>query len=315
MASPLTTGSPRPDTAGRASAEDAPRSHARASRLPVRRGSGLRHHDSAGPLSYALLAAFVLASVFPLYWTFVVASHGDNSVLGGATPSLVPGGHLAENIQRVFDTVDFWKALGNSVTVAACTAVSNVLLSSLAGFAFAKLRFPGRNALLVVVVTTVMVPTQLGIIPLYLLVTDMGLYGRLSALIAPALVSAVGVFWMRQAMEENIPDELIEAARVDGAGRLRTFWYVAWPGVRSTAAVLGMFTFMFAWNDYFWPLIALPPENGTVQIALNQLAAGYYTDYTLMLAGVVVSVLPVLVLFALLARQIVSGVMAGAVKG
>ncbi|MFD7730553.1 carbohydrate ABC transporter permease [Kitasatospora phosalacinea] len=279
------------------------------------RGTGPRHHDSAGPLAYLLLAAVVLGSLFPLYWTFVVASHGDNSVLSGATPSLVPGGHLLENVRRVFDTVDFWKALGNSVTVAGCTAVSNVLLSSLAGFAFAKLRFPGRNVLLVAVVGTVMVPTQLGIIPLYLLVTDMGMYGKLSALIVPALVSAVGVFWMRQAMAENIPDELIEAARMDGAGALRTFWHVAWPGVRSTASVLGMFTFMFAWNDYFWPLIALPPENGTVQIALNQLAAGYYTDFTLMLAGVVVSVVPVLLLFAVLARRIVAGVMAGAVKG
>ncbi|RAJ82483.1 cellobiose ABC transporter membrane protein [Streptomyces sp. PsTaAH-137] len=286
-----------------------------AARRPRTRAAGPRRHDSAGPLAYALLAAVVLASVFPLYWTFVVASHSDNSVLGGSTPSLVPGGHLLENIRRVFDTVDFWKALGNSFTVAGSTAVSNVLLSSLAGYAFAKLRFPGRDALLVVVITTVMVPTQLGIIPLYLLVTDMGLYGKLSSLIVPALVSAIGVFWMRQAMEENIPDELIEAARMDGAGQLRTFWYVAWPGVRSVAAVLGMFTFMFAWNDYFWPLIALPPENGTVQIALNQLAAGYYTDYTLMLAGVVVSVVPVLALFAVLARRIVSGVMAGAVKG
>ncbi|MFC6593918.1 carbohydrate ABC transporter permease [Kitasatospora paranensis] len=293
----------------------APRTPSRPARAVRRDATGPRHHDSAGPLAHTLLAAVVLASVFPLYWTFVVASHGDNSVLSGATPSLVPGGHLLANIRRVFDTVDFWKALGNSVTVAACTAASNVLLSSLAGFAFAKLRFPGRGPLLVAVVGTVMVPTQLGIIPLYLLVTDMGLYGKLSALIVPALVSAVGVFWMRQAMTENIPDELIEAARMDGAGALRTFRHVAWPGVRSTAAVLGMFTFMFAWNDYFWPLIALPPENGTVQIALNQLAAGYYTDYTLMLAGVVISVVPVLLLFALLARRIVAGVMAGAVKG
>ncbi|MFD4025528.1 carbohydrate ABC transporter permease [Streptomyces sp. NPDC058576] len=274
-----------------------------------------RRHDQAGSVAYALLAAVIAASVFPLYWSVVVASHDDNSVLAGSTPPLVPGGHLIENIQRVFELSAFWQALGNSLIVASTTAVSNVLLSSLAGFAFAKLRFPGRNILLVCVVITVMVPTQLGIIPLYMLVTDMGLYGKLSALIVPALVSAIGVFWMRQAVEENIPDELIEAARMDGAGLLRTYWHVVVPGVRTTATVLGMFTFMFAWNDYFWPLIALPPENGTVQIALNQLAAGYYTDYTLMLAGVVVSVLPVLVVFTVLARRIVSGVMAGAVKG
>ncbi|MCC9154744.1 carbohydrate ABC transporter permease [Streptomyces parvulus] len=282
-------------------------------RTVPKRGPG--RLDKAGPVAYALLAVITAASVFPLYWSVVVASHDDNSVLAGSTPPLVPGGHLVENIRRVFELSAFWQALGNSFVVAGTTAVSNVLLSSLAGFAFAKLRFRGRNPLLVCVVVTVMVPTQLGIIPLYMLVTDMGLYGKLSALIVPALVSAVGVFWMRQAVEENIPDELVEAARMDGAGLLRTYWHVVVPGVRTTAAVLAMFTFMFAWNDYFWPLIALPPENGTVQIALNQLAAGYYTDYTLMLAGVVVSVLPVLAAFTLLARRIVSGVMAGAVKG
>ncbi|WP_328903499.1 MULTISPECIES: carbohydrate ABC transporter permease [unclassified Streptomyces] len=294
----------------------APRSaegHGRRRHRPPR--TGPRRPDRPGALAYGVLAAITAASVFPLYWSFVVASHDDNSVLAGSTPPLVPGGHLFENIQRVFELSAFWQALGNSLIVASTTAVSNVLLSSLAGFAFAKLRFPGRGFLLVCVVVTVMVPTQLGIIPLYMLVTDMGLYGKLSALIVPALVSAIGVFWMRQAVEENIPDELIEAARMDGAGLLRTYWHVVVPGVRTTATVLGMFTFMFAWNDYFWPLIALPPENGTVQIALNQLAAGYYTDYTLMLAGVVVSVLPVLVVFTVLARRIVSGVMAGAVKG
>ncbi|OKJ74977.1 carbohydrate ABC transporter permease [Streptomyces drozdowiczii] len=294
----------------------APRStegHGRRRNRPPR--TGPRRPDRPGALAYGVLAAITAASVFPLYWSFVVASHDDNSVLAGSTPPLVPGGHLFENIQRVFELSAFWQALGNSLIVASTTAVSNVLLSSLAGFAFAKLRFPGRGFLLVCVVVTVMVPTQLGIIPLYMLVTDMGLYGKLSALIVPALVSAIGVFWMRQAVEENIPDELIEAARMDGAGLLRTYWHVVVPGVRTTATVLGMFTFMFAWNDYFWPLIALPPENGTVQIALNQLAAGYYTDYTLMLAGVVVSVLPVLVVFTVLARRIVSGVMAGAVKG
>lgn len=280
-----------------------------------RRRRRVRRIDRAGPLGYALLTAFIAGSVFPLYWTVVVASHSDSSVLAGDTPPLVPGGHLFANIQRVFDVAEFWQALGNSFIVAGSTAVSNVLLSSLAGYAFVKLRFPGRNILMALVVITVMVPTQLGIIPLYLLVTDMGLYGRLSALILPALVSAVGVFWMRQAVQENIPDELLEAARVDGAGLIRSYWHVVLPGVRSAASVLGMFTFMFAWNDYFWPLVALPPENGTVQIALNQLAAGYYTDYTLMLSGVVVSVLPVLVLFTLLARRIVSGVMAGAIKG
>ncbi|KAB8167291.1 ABC transporter permease subunit [Streptomyces sp. 3MP-14] len=252
--------------------------------------------------------------MFPLYWTFVMAS-SDNSVLSETTPPLVPGGHLFDNISRVFDSVDFWVAIRNSLIISSAVALSNVLFSSLAGFAFAKLRFPGRDALMVVVIATLMVPTQLGIVPLYMLMSDIGLYGSLWAVILPGMVSAFGVFWMRQAIDEGIPDELVEAARVDGAGLFLIWWKVIVPGVRNTASVLGLFVFMTAWNDFFWPLVVLPADNGTVQTALNQLAAGYYTDYALMLSGAVLAVIPLLILFALLARRVIAGVMSGAVKG
>ncbi|WP_370592669.1 carbohydrate ABC transporter permease [Streptomyces sp. NBRC 109706] len=277
----------------------------RRSRLGVRR---------AGPLTYAALALVALASMFPLYWTFVMAS-SDNSVLSETTPPLVPGGHLFDNISRVFDSVDFWIAIRNSLIISSAVALSNVIFSSLAGFAFAKLRFSGRDALLIVVIATLMVPTQLGIVPLYMLMSDFGLYGSLWAVILPGMVSAFGVFWMRQAIDEGIPDELVEAARVDGAGLFLIWWKVIVPGVRNTASVLGLFVFMTAWNDFFWPLVVLPPDNGTVQTALNQLAAGYYTDYALMLSGAVLAVIPLLILFALLARRVIAGVMSGAVKG
>lgn len=266
------------------------------------------------PLAYLLLAAVVAASVFPLYWTLVVAS-SDNSAIGEATPPMVPGGNLAENISRVFDSTEFALALTNSAIVATTVAVGNVVFASLAGFAFARLRFPLRNALLVTVVATMMVPTQLGIIPLYLLTTKIGWTGHLQALIVPALVSAFGVFWMRQAVDEAVPVELVEAARVDGCSYLRVFWHVVLPAIRPAAAVLGLFMFMGAWNDFFWPLVVLNPENPTVQVALSTLASGYYTDYALMLTGALVGVLPVLAVFVLLAKQIVGGIMAGAVKG
>ncbi|GLZ29623.1 sugar ABC transporter permease [Lentzea sp. NBRC 105346] len=268
-----------------------------------------------GPLVYGLLAAILAASVFPLYYSFIVASQ-DNSVLGDATPPLVPGGNLVENITRVFDTVDFWLAMQNSLIVSTTVAVSNVVLGSLAGFAFARLRFKGRDALFLIVVGTSMVPTQLGVIPLYMLMSDLDWYGTLQAVIVPALIGSFAVFWMRQACEETVPHELIEAARVDGCSVLRTFWHVAFPAVRPQAAVMGMFTFMTAWNDFFWPLIVLDPNDSpTVQVALSALASGYYTDYSLMLAGASIAVLPVIGLFVLLSRQIVGGIMQGAVKG
>ncbi|WHT16991.1 carbohydrate ABC transporter permease [Crossiella sp. CA-258035] len=268
-----------------------------------------------GFLVYGLLSAFLLASVFPLYFSFVVASK-DNSAIGDKVPPLIPGGNLFANIARVFDTVDFWLAIQNSLIIASTVAVANVLLSSLAGFAFARLRFRGRDSLFLVVVGTAMVPTQLGVIPLYMLMSELDWYGQLQAVILPALVGALGVFMMRQACEETVPHELIEAARVDGCSVLRTFFTVALPAIRPQAAVLGMLTFMTAWNDYFWPLIVLDPNDSpTVQVAVSTLASGYYTDYSLMLTGATLGVLPVIALFLLLARHIVGGIMQGAVKG
>jgi cellobiose transport system permease protein len=270
--------------------------------------------DRPGRLGYLLLAAVVAASVFPLYYSLVLSTH-DNSAIGSAFPPMVPGGHLLANIHRVFDTVDFWLAMRNSLTVATTTAFANVLLGSLAGFAFARLRFRGRNALFMVVIITSMVPAQLGVIPLYLLMSDLAWTDTLKAVVVPALIGAFAVFWMRQAAEESIPYELIEAARVDGCSVLRTYWHVALPAIRSQAAVLGMFSFMGAWNDFFWPLIVLDPSNTpTVQVALSSLASGYGIDYTLVITGATLGLLPLLAVFVLLSRQIVGGIMAGAVK-
>jgi cellobiose transport system permease protein len=237
-------------------------------------------------------------------------SSSDSSAIGDATPPLVPGGHLLDNIRNVFAKSDFWLALGNSLIVSTTVMVSNVVLSCLAGFAFARLRFPGRNTLFLLVIGTVMVPSQLGVIPLYMVVGHLGWYGRLEAVIVPGLVSAFSVFWMRQACEAAVPQELIDASTMDGCSLLRSFWHVAVPALRPQAAVLAMLTFLAAWNDFFWPLVVLDPSTSpTVQVALSTLASGYYTDYSLMLTGATLGVLPVLVLFVLLARQIVTGTM------
>jgi cellobiose transport system permease protein len=278
-----------------------------------------RSHDRAKPLTYVWLLLLVGLSVFPLYWSFVVASH-DNSALGAYPPVLTPGGNFRDNVDRLFNAgivnVDFAKALINSAIVASVVTASVVFFSALAGFAFAKLKFRGNKALLVVVIATLIVPVQLGVIPLYIQMNHFGWLNHLQAVIAPFLVSAFGVFLMRQYISSAVPNELIDAARVDGCHTLRVFWHVVLPAVRPIAAVLGLLTFMNTWNDFFWPLIVLTPHNPTVQVAVSTLAgAAYVPDYALILTGTFVSILPLLVVFLVLGKQIVGGIMKGAVKG
>ncbi|WP_328604258.1 carbohydrate ABC transporter permease [Amycolatopsis sp. NBC_00345] len=264
--------------------------------------------------TYWVLAVFVLGSLFPFYWSFLVASR-DNGMLTERVPPLLPGGNFFANAARVFDTVPFWKALANSVIVSGTVTLTTVLFSSLAGFAFAKLRFRGRNGLFVFIVVTLAVPTQLGIIPLFIAMSKLGWAGGLQAVIVPNLVTAFGVFWMRQYTVDAVPHELIEAARVDGCSMIRIFWNVCLPAVRPAAAILAMFTFMMSWNDFLWPLVVLDVGNPTVQVALEKLQSGYYVDYSLVLAGTTLAAIPILIVFLLLGRQIVAGIMQGAVKG
>jgi cellobiose transport system permease protein len=264
--------------------------------------------------TYWVLAVFVLGSLFPFYWSFLVASR-DNGMLTERVPPLLPGGNFFANAARVFDTVPFWKALANSVIVSGTVTLTTVLFSSLAGFAFAKLRFRGRNGLFVFIVVTLAVPTQLGIIPLFIAMSKLGWAGGLQAVIVPNLVTAFGVFWMRQYTVDAVPYELIEAARVDGCSMIRIFWNVCLPAVRPAAAILAMFTFMMSWNDFLWPLVVLNVGNPTVQVALEKLQSGYYVDYSLVLAGTTLATIPILIVFLLLGRQIVAGIMQGAVKG
>ena len=288
-------------------------------RAATRRARRRRDYRRGGIWTYVFLLLLMAFSLFPLYWSFVVASH-DNSALGAYPPVLTPGGNFRENVDRLFNAgivnVDFAKALINSAIVASVVTASVVFFSALAGFAFAKLSFRGSKLLFVVVIATLIVPVQLGVIPLYIEMIHFGWINHLQAVIAPFLVTAFGVFLMRQYISSAVPNELIDASRVDGCHTLRVFWHVVLPAVRPIAAVLGLLTFMNTWNDFFWPLIVLTPHNPTVQVAVSTLAgAAYVPDYALILTGTFVSILPLLVVFLVLGKQIVGGIMKGAVKG
>ncbi|GLY82075.1 carbohydrate ABC transporter permease [Actinoallomurus iriomotensis] len=271
-----------------------------------------------GFMTYALLAAFVLGSVFPLYWSFVIGSVTKERA-AASTPPLVPGGHFLENARRVFHQIDFWSALGNSVLVSGISAASVVFFSTLAGFAFAKLRFRGRGPMMVFIVATMTVPTQLALIPMLKEFSNMGLSGSRAAVILPWVVTAFGVFFMRQYLVDALPDELIEAARVDGASMFRTFWSIAVPAARPAMAILGLFTFMQVWTDFMWPLVVLQGSDvQTLQTALDHLkiAPGQgIADMALLQAGTIMATVPLFLLFFVAGRQLVAGIMQGAVKG
>ncbi len=268
------------------------------------------------PYVYALLAVVLVAAMFPFYWSFLIGS-GDASTIYSQNLSWWPGGNFFANASEAINNpaVNFWKALSNSVIVSTVTAASTVFLSTLAGFAFAKMRFKGSGPLLVAVIATMAVPIQLGVVPLYIAMSELGWTGTLGAVILPALVSAFGVFWMTQYLTQALPSELIEAARVDGCSMIRTFWHLGLTAARPAAAMLALFTFVTTWNNFFWPFIVLDQQNPTLPVALSLLQANYFVDYSLVLAGVLVATLPLLLLFIFTGRQLVSGIMQGAVKG
>ncbi|PVE75438.1 carbohydrate ABC transporter permease [Microbacterium testaceum] len=269
-----------------------------------------------GWIVYASLGAVLLASVFPFYWSLLIGS-GDSSTIRDANRSWIPGGNFFANAAAVIGdpAVNFWPALLNSIISSGLIAASVVFFSTLAGWAFAKLRFRGGPWLLVFVVGTMAVPMQLGVVPLYILFSELGWTGQLGAIIIPALTSAFGVFWMTQYLRQSVPDELIEAARVDGASSFRTFLTVGVPAARPAAAMLGLFTFVSAWNNFFWPFIVLDRQNPTLPVALSLLQSNYFVDYSIVLAGVLLSTIPLLLLFVFAGKQLVSGIMQGAVKG
>lgn len=296
-------------TAGAGAAKAAARRRARkAAGGPNRR---------AGWIVYTLLGIALLVSAFPLYFTLLLGSSDPVEISRNAVPQWLPDLSLFTQFQTVIEStqINFWKALANSLIIAILVSVSVVLFSTLAGYSFAKLRFRGRGPLLVFVIATMAVPTQLGVIPMYILMTDLDWIGKLQAVIVPALVTAFGVFWMTQYLSESLPYELIEAARVDGASMIRTFWSIALPAARPAAAMLGLFTFVQQWTNFFWPSIVLNSENPTLPLVVKSLQSNYFVDYSLVMGGVFLVTLPLLVIFAFVGKQLVAGIMQGAVKG
>ncbi|KRG09833.1 carbohydrate ABC transporter permease [Lederbergia galactosidilytica] len=263
---------------------------------------------------YCFITFSALISIFPFYWMFVMGSNTTSDV-NKIPPVVLPGANFIKNAQIVFERIDFFGAIWNSLLISTAVTVSVLFFSSLAGFAFAKLEFKGRDFMFIFLLATMMIPPQLSLIPNFMLISKLGWVDDVKAVIVPGMVSAFGVFWMRQYISSAVPYELIEASRIDGCSNFRTYWNIVIPAVRPGLATLGIVTFMGTWNDFLWPLVVLKDQaSHTIQIALRTLNDVYFTDYSMILAGTFLATIPILIVFIIFNRQFIAGITDGAVK-
>ena len=271
-----------------------------------RTGPTRRRRSRAGlvvRIVLAVLTAIVMA--FPLWVMLTTAFSGQRSF--DANVSVIPRRFSLDNFSRVLDAwpVTLW--FGNSVVITVITTVLTVVVSVLAGYAFAKLRFPGKNVLFLVMLATMMIPTQAILVPQFRIVNRLGLIGTFWAVIIPGAAATFGIFLARQFMLA-IPTELMEAAKLDGAGSLRIFWSIVLPLCKPLLAVLTLLALMYQWNDFLWPLIALKdPDLYTLPIGLQFLQGQYQTDYGALMAMTLIAVAPLVVLFLAFQRFFVQG--------
>jgi multiple sugar transport system permease protein len=271
------------------------------------RRSGLRGRDRvARAVLYAILIAGLLAVVGPFLW-MLLSSVKPEAEIRQAT--WLPQTWTTENYRDLFDRLDFPRFFANSAIVALLVTAGNLVFCSLLGYALAKLPFPGRRVVFLLVLGTLMVPGMVTFVPQFVLVSNMGLTNTYAGLVLPFLAGPFGVFLMRQYLLA-IPDELIEAARVDGAGEFRIFWRVVLPLCRPALATLGILTFIASWNNFLWPLVVATTEDRyTLPVALALYSVGQNRiEFGLLLAGAVVVVVPALIVFLLLQRYFLRGI-------
>ena len=259
-----------------------------------------------------LLAGAVLTAL-PLWW-MLVASFMPTGEASSLPPRLWPSVPTLAQYHALFARLDLARAAANSLLVASLSTGFAVLLNSMAGYAFAKLDFRGRDRLFQLLVAALVIPGQIAMLPLFLLLKQLGMINTYAGVIVPSLASIYGIFLVRQ-YAQGIPDSLLDAARVDGASEWRIYRSIVLPWCRPILVTLGLFTFMGAWNDFLWPLVVLSDGDlYTLPVALAGLVGEHVQDTELMMAGAVITVMPVVLLFLALQRFYIAGVMGGAIK-
>ncbi|MEO6968238.1 MAG: carbohydrate ABC transporter permease [Rhodanobacteraceae bacterium] len=264
-------------------------------------------------VNMTLLAATLLA-LFPLLWMLSVSfmQPGEASSL---PPPLWPSMPTLHNYRELFAHAGMGRYLLNSLFLSTSITLLSLVCNTLAGYAFAKLRFAGRERLFSALIGALVIPAQVAMLPLFLLLKYIGLVNTYAAVILPAMATVFGIFLVRQ-YARGIPGELLEAARVDGAGEWRIFRQIVLPLLKPILVTLAVFTFLTTWSDFMWPLIALTgQEHYTLPVGLASLSREHAQDYELMMAGAVITVVPVLLLFLALQRYYLRGLLLGSVKG
>ena len=265
-------------------------------------------------LTYHFLIFLAVISILPFYSMIIGCTH-DNAALATSF-QLVPGKYLAANFERLNSNVNIFRGILNSLFIAVLYTAISTYVGALTAYGFAKYRFRGNRVLFWIVLGTMMLPGQLGIIGYFQLMNDIHLLDHFAALILPSFATPVMVYWNRQYIDAYVPDELIESARVDGCGELKIFNKIIFPVIIPGVATQAIFTFVQSWNTYVQPSILLfSQDKFTLPVLVQQMQGVYKTDYGVVYQGVTLSVIPILIMFMFCSKKILESSMAGAVKG
>lgn len=280
-----------------------------------RKGAGPGKPKNRGIwIVHVVLILGAVIMVFPFLWQ-LLTSFKTLSDSVQVPPSLLPREWVFTNFAQVFESMPFAQMFANSVLLTVGRTVGQVVLCTMAGYAFARIPFPGRNVLFVVFLSVLMVPSQLYLLPQYEIIQSLGWLNTLQALIVPGIFSAFGTFLMRQFFM-SMPAELEEAARIDGANPWQTFWRIMVPLAKPGIIALVVFTVLWSWNDLLWPLIVTTdPAKMPLSVGLSQLVGIHGTDYPVLMAGALLATLPMLVTFMILQRQFIQGIAFSGSKG
>jgi putative chitobiose transport system permease protein len=264
---------------------------------------------------YALLSLMAVITIFPFVWMLLTSIKGPTDPIFSVPPQLLPGHPTLDNYASVLDQLPVPTFFLNSIIVGVAVMTLNVLVAALAAYPLAKLRFFGREAIFYLLLGTLIVPAQLTYIPSFVMAVNVfHYYDTLAALIFPNLASAFNIFLLRQAFR-GVPNDLIDAARIDGASELRIWWSILLPVVRPSLAAVAIFTFVTSWNDFLWPSLMLHTrDNMTLPVGLVALQGFFSSDFRSIAAGVTMTVVPIIIFFMFFQRHFVRG-LAGAVKG